>query len=171
MAEDINIIVAIGKDGSIGREGNLIWKISDDLKRFKSLTMGHPVIMGRKTWDSLPKRPLPGRRNIVLTRNKNFKDEGCEPANGVEEALTMCENESPFIIGGAEIYKYFLPMSTKLYLTRINSCCSDADAFLELDLSKDWELEEASEEKFTEEGVAYQYQTFRRKGNEAVDNK
>ena len=110
--KEVHLIVAIGEDGAIGKNGDLIWKISDDLKRFKSLTSGHPVIMGRKTWESLPKRPLPGRRNIILTHRKDFQGEGAEIVNSIEEAIRITENEEPFVIGGAQIYKLFLPYAT-----------------------------------------------------------
>ena len=79
---DVNMIVAAGDDGAIGRKGDLIWHISSDLRRFKALTMGHPVIMGRKTWESLPKKPLPGRLNIVVTRNAGYKADGAAVAAG-----------------------------------------------------------------------------------------
>lgn len=159
---EVNLIVAIGKDGAIGRAGDLIWKIPADLKRFKTLTTGHPVIMGRKTWDSLPKKPLPGRRNIIITRQKNFKADGAEIVNSVEEALETVKNDSPFIIGGAEIYKATLPLATRLYLTRVEEECGDADAFLDLNLNNDWEKIEESPVESTQEGIRYRYLTYSR---------
>lgn len=171
MGKGVNLIVAIGKDGSIGRDGDLIWKISEDLKRFKALTMGHPVVMGRKTWDSLPKKPLPGRRNIVLTRRKDYLPAGAEVAGSVEEAVEICREEEPFVIGGAEIYKAFLPHISKLYLTEVEDECQDADAFLDIDLSHEWQMEEISETASTPEGVRYRYVTYQRKPDEGGDNK
>ena len=156
---DVKIIVALGKDGAIGRNGDLIWKIPDDLKRFKALTTGHPVIMGRKTWESLPKKPLPGRRNIVLTRQKDFEAPGAEISATMEEALTMTQNESPFIIGGAQIYEEFLPLASELYLTEVEEECEEADAFLHIDFSK-WQLMEESEVFTTESGVRYRYRRY-----------
>lgn len=132
MKPHIHLIVAIGEDGSIGKKGDLIWKISDDLKNFKSLTTGHPVIMGRKTWESLPKRPLPKRRNIILTRQKDYKAEGAEIVNSVEEALKLLNEEEPFIIGGSEIYKAFMPVTSLFHITKVFDTCREADSFLEL---------------------------------------
>ena len=161
--KDLHLIVAIGEDGSIGKGGDLIWKISEDLKRFKTLTTGHPVIMGRKTWESLPKKPLPGRRNIIVSRKKDLRAEGAEVVNSIEEALQAIEDETSFVIGGSEIYKSFLPKATVLDLTHIRASCGDADAFLQLDLSNDWEVTEESELKKTPDGVSYQFVTYRKK--------
>lgn len=158
----MNIIVAIGKDGEIGKGGDLIWHISEDLKRFKALTMGHPVIMGRKTWDSLPRKPLPGRRNIVITRQKEFKAEGAEIVNSIDEAVNATKGGDAFVIGGAEIYNSFLPYVNRLYLTYVEDECPEADAFLPLDLSSGWELSEESPEFSTPEGVRYKYLTYQR---------
>lgn len=159
---DVHMIVAIGQDGAIGKNGNLIWKISDDLKRFKALTSGHPIIMGRKTWESLPKKPLPGRRNIILSHQKDLKIEGAELVNSIEEALKVTDGEEPFIIGGAEIYNGFLPYASVLDITRVNASCKDADAFLNLDLSSHWKITEESEIKSTPEGISFQYVTYRK---------
>ena len=156
------MIVAIGKDGAIGKNGDLIWKISADLKRFKALTTGHPVIMGRKTWESLPKKPLPNRKNIILTRQKNFIADGAEIVNSVEDALKVSEGQQPYIIGGAEVYKAFLPYATELNLTLVNEICEDADAFLSLDLSTGWDKTEESSIEATPDGISYQYLTYKK---------
>ena len=159
---EVNLIVAIGKDGAIGKEGILIWKISEDLKRFKSLTTGHPVIMGRKTWESLPKKPLPNRRNIVLTRQKDFSAEGAETVASIDEALKLTDGEKPFVIGGAEIYRQFLPFTTTLYLTEVDSTCEDADAFLHLPIDDKWQIKEESDTATTPDGIEYKYVTYSR---------
>lgn len=159
---EINLIVAMGKDGAIGKDGDLIWKISDDLKRFKKLTTGHPVIMGRKTWESLPKKPLPGRQNIVLTNNRDFMAEGAEVVNSVEEALNIAGTHNPFIIGGAQVYNAFLPYVSTIYITSVEDSCRDADAFLEVDLERGWHLADESEVKSTPEGLKYRYLTYKR---------
>ena len=130
--DPIHLIVAMGEDGAIGKNGDLIWKISEDLKFFKKLTTGHPVIMGRKTWESLPKRPLPNRRNIVLTRQKDYKAEGAEIVRTINEALELTYGQEPFIIGGSEIYNAFLPHITHFHITRVFDACPTADAFLVL---------------------------------------
>lgn len=163
ISMDINLIVAAGNDGAIGRKGDLIWHISSDLRRFKALTMGHPVIMGRKTWESLPKRPLPGRLNIVVTRNPDFVAEGALIAHSPEKALALCADESPFVMGGAQIYNALLPFATKIHLTRIDASCPDADAFLPLDeIEGKWHLDDESAPETTPGGVTYIYQTYSR---------
>ena len=161
---EVNMIVAAGKDGSIGKHGDLIWHLPDDLKRFKSITMGHPVIMGRKTWESLPKRPLPGRKNIVLTHNDEYSENGCIAVNTVEAALSACEGAVPFIIGGEQIYKLFMPYVSRIYLTEIDSECEDADAFLDLELlTKNYKVENATDLEGNNEGVRYRYLEYVRK--------
>ena len=109
----IVIIAAIAEDGTIGHAGKIPWHISDDLKRFKRLTMGHPVIMGRKTFESIGK-PLPGRRNLVLTRQP-----GPDHFSSLDAALKSCGDETVFIIGGAEVYRAALPSADTLLLTHV----------------------------------------------------
>ena len=117
----ISYVVAVSKNGVIGREGGLPWHISSDLKRFKEITMGKPVVMGRKTWESLPRKPLPGRRNIVITRQRGFAPEGAEVAATPEEALALCGDAPEVaIIGGGEIYRLFWPLVDRLYLTEVD---------------------------------------------------
>ena len=158
---EAGIIVAIGERGAIGRKGDLIWHIPEDLKHFKSLTIGHPIIMGRKTWDSLPRKPLPGRRNIIVTRSKDFAAEGAEIAHSPEEALQMTQNENPFIIGGGEIYRKMMPLASSLHLTQIKADAPDADTFLEIN-PNDWEVVETEGPYFTPEGIEYSYVTLKR---------
>lgn len=125
---DITIIVAATRDMAIGNRGDLLYHISDDLKRFKSLTMGHPIIMGRKTFESFPKGALPGRRNIVVTRNISYTAPGIETASSVDDAVKMCEGaERAFIIGGGEIYRQALPVADCIELTLIDAERPDAD--------------------------------------------
>jgi dihydrofolate reductase len=117
----ISYVVAVSKNGVIGREGGLPWHISSDLKRFKEITMGKPVVMGRKTWESLPRRPLPGRRNIVITRSREFAAEGAEVAATPEEAFRLCGDVPEVaVIGGGEIYRLFWPLVDRLYLTEVD---------------------------------------------------
>jgi len=116
----ISYVVAVSRNGVIGREGGLPWHISSDLKRFKEITMGKPVVMGRKTWDSLPRKPLPGRRNIVITRQPGFTAEGAEVVATPEQALALCAGEPEVaVIGGGEIYRLFWPMVDRIYLTEV----------------------------------------------------
>lgn len=132
MTPEISIFVAIvGVRRAIGKNNDLLYRISEDLKRFKSITLGHPIIMGRKTFDSIGKA-LPGRTNIVITRDTNYEKEGVIAANSLEEALSKAkeiDQEEIFIIGGGEIYKQALPFTTKLYLTKIDADDKDADIF------------------------------------------
>ena len=117
----ISFVVAVARNGVIGREGGLPWHISSDLKRFKEITMGKPLVMGRKTWDSLPRKPLPGRRNIVITRQPGFAAEGAEAAATPEEALRLAGDAPEVaVIGGGEIYRLFWPMVDRIYLTEVD---------------------------------------------------
>ena len=119
----IVFVVAVARNGVIGRQGDLPWRISSDLKRFKQITMGKPVIMGRKTWESLPRRPLPGRLNIVITRHRDYKAEGAVVVPGVDEALARAKTEPSeeiCVIGGSEIFHQMLPMTDRLYLTEVD---------------------------------------------------
>ena len=133
----ISIVVAVGKNNEIGKNNKLLCRLPADLKRFKEITSGHTVIMGRKTVESLPKGPLPNRRNIVVSRNKNRTIEGAEVYSSLDYALLKSMDEDEvFIIGGAQIYAQALPIADKLYLTRIHAGFPDADAFFpEIDRS------------------------------------
>ena len=132
----ISIIVAIAQNGAIGFENKLLYWLPNDLKRFKALTTGHTIIMGRKTFESLPKGALPNRRNIVLTR-QNIKFPGAERYGSLEEALAHCaEEEEVFIIGGASVYQEALPLADKLCITHIEDIPAQADAYFPaIDLS------------------------------------
>lgn len=157
------MIAAVGPDLELGSGGDLVWHISADLKNFKKLTMGHPVIMGRKTWESLPKRPLPGRLNVVVS-HALWDIEGAVCVQSPEEALETCrEEEMPFVIGGAQIYKTFLPLADELYITHV-----DAEADKEIDCRMpeyrdDWKLEEASEWETDPKGIRYRFEKWIRK--------
>jgi len=117
----ISIIVAASQNNVIGRENDMPWHISEDLKRFKRLTDGLPIIMGRKTYESLPYKPLPKRRNIIISRQENLSFSGAEVVKSPEEALSLCkQNEEVFIIGGGTIYKHFIASADNIFLTRIH---------------------------------------------------
>lgn len=117
----ISLVYAQSRNGIIGRDGGLPWHISSDLKRFKELTTGKPVIMGRKTWDSLPRKPLPGRRNIVITRQKGFTAEGAVVTQTVEQALRAAGDVPEIcVIGGADVYRQFMPLAQRIYLTEVD---------------------------------------------------
>lgn len=133
----ISLVAAASDNNVIGKNGALPWRMPADMKFFKNLTMGHTIIMGRKTYESMG-RPLPGRKNIVITRNKNFKAEGCTVLSSLNEAFDMfTEEKEVFIIGGAEIYKAAMPLADKIYLTRVH-CMVEGDAhFVQLP-EKEW---------------------------------
>jgi len=125
----ISIIAAIGKNNEIGKENKLLWHLPADLKHFKEITSGHPVIMGRKTFESIGKA-LPNRRNIIITHDTTYKADGIEVAHSINEACGLCKNENEtFIIGGAEIYKDAISFADKLYITEVDGQDKDADAF------------------------------------------
>ncbi|MEC5386256.1 dihydrofolate reductase [Uliginosibacterium sp. H3] len=123
----IALVAAVAENGVIGRNNALLWRLRDDMRHFKSLTLDHAVIMGRKTWESLG-RPLPQRRNIVITRNSNYGAPGAEVVHSLEEALARCAGDSTaFIIGGAQIYAEALPIADVLYITDVR-CAPEGDA-------------------------------------------
>lgn len=127
---NISIIVATSLNNAIGYENQLIYRLPNDLKRFKALTTGHTIIMGRRTFESLPKGALPNRRNIVLSTNPNIYFAEAETFTSLEEALASCnKTEEVFIIGGESIYKQAIEKADKLYLTLIEDNTKDADAF------------------------------------------
>jgi dihydrofolate reductase len=117
----ISLIVAASENGVIGRDGDLPWRLSDDLRRFKAVTMGKPVVMGRKTWESIG-RPLPGRQNIVVTRRPELQFEGADVVTSAEAAMAAAAGAAEImIIGGSEIYMLFLPLAERIYLTRVHA--------------------------------------------------
>jgi dihydrofolate reductase len=135
----ISLIAAIGRNNELGKENTLLWKLPADMEYFKRITSLHAVLMGRKTFESLGRsptgepigRPLPNRRNIVITRDVNYKKEGIEIAHSLSEALDLVgnNNEEIFIIGGGELYKQTMPIADKLYITHVEAEDEDADTF------------------------------------------
>ncbi len=135
----ISIIVAASANNVIGAQGDLPWRLSDDLKRFKTVTMGKPIIMGRKTWESIG-RALPGRRNIVITRQQGFAAEGCDVVQSTDEAIAVAGDVGEImVIGGSEVYELFLPMAQRLYLTRVHADVN-GDAFFPAVDEDTWQL-------------------------------
>ena len=135
--KEITLIAAASENNVLGKDNKLIWHISDDLKRFKKLTLGHSLIMGRKTFESLPKA-LPNRKNIVLTRNKNYKAKDAIVAHDLKKAIEFTgEDSNPYIIGGGEIYKLGLDFIDKLYITEIKANI-DGDTFFPKWDKKKW---------------------------------
>jgi dihydrofolate reductase len=116
----ISYIVAMGRDRSIGKDNKLPWRLPADLAYFKKTTMGHPILMGRKTYDSIG-RPLPGRTNVVLTRSQDFQAEGCVVVHTAEEAMERFAAEELFVTGGTEMFRLFMPYADKMYITWIDA--------------------------------------------------
>ncbi len=143
----ISIIVAVAENGVIGRGGRLPWKLSADLQRFKRLTMGHTIIMGRRTWESIG-RPLPGRRTVVVSRQSDYRigESAVEVVSSFEQAVKIAEEtgeDEAFIVGGAELYRAALPQANRVYYTRV-ATVTDGDTFFpDVDWSK-WKLVESS---------------------------
>lgn len=138
---DVAIHVAIAENGVIGRDGGLPWRLSTDMRRFKAMTMGNPVLMGRKTWESFPKRPLPGRLNIVMTRDRAYVAEGAEVVRTLDDALALARVRGRCmdgareicVIGGGEVYAQALPKADRLYVTHVLASFDGDTRFPEID--------------------------------------
>jgi len=162
----ISIIVAVSEDWGIGKDNELLWHISEDLKRFKRLTSGNTVIMGKKTWESLPRRPLPGRKNIVLTDNPNESIENAVTAYSIQDSLNKCDqNEEIFIIGGGSIYRQFIPIADRLFITHVHMKAPADIYFPEIDLNT-WEITRKEEFKTDRENsIPYTYTIYQRRNH------
>jgi dihydrofolate reductase len=159
------MIAATAENNALGKDKDLVWHLPDDFKRFKKLTTGHHIIMGRKTFESFPK-PLPNRTHVVVTRQKDYKNEGCIVVHNIEDALALCSDDSEtFVIGGGEIYQLALPYADKIELTRVHQSF-EADAFFpEVDWEK-WELvKEEFHDKDERHRHSFTYQTWVRNGS------
>ncbi len=160
MSVDVVFVVARADNGVIGAGGAIPWRIAEDLKRFKALTIGKPMIVGRKTYESFPKRPLPGRTNIVITRDAAFRAEGAVVVHSLGDALARARAENPreiVIGGGAEIYRAALPFATRIELTEVHRDVP-GDAHLP-SFGEGWR-ETAREDHATAEGLRYSYVTL-----------
>jgi dihydrofolate reductase len=160
----ISIIVAIAENFAIGKNNELLWQMPADLKRFKKITTGHAIIMGKKTYESLPIKPLPDRENIVITDNPDEQFKGCITVRSIGEALSLVKREEEtFIIGGASVYQQFLPYADKLYLTLIHKDFDGDVFFPEIDF-REWQLLIQEDFPFDEKlGFSYSYNTYDRK--------
>ena len=157
----ISLIVATAKNGVIGINNTLPWHLPEDLKRFRALTTGHHIVMGRKTYESLG-RLLPNRVTVIVTRNKSYKIEGALVAHSLQDAIKLCKNDDEvFIIGGAELYKDGLQIAEKLYITEVDLEVQGDAFFPEFVLSEWQETARATHE--SEQGLAFNYVIFKRK--------
>ena len=163
MAKPIlTLIAAIARNGVIGVDNRLPWHLPADLRHFKALTTGHAVIMGRKTWESLPAkfRPLPGRRNIVVTRDSSYSAPGASLATSMSEAIAAAGKGEAFVIGGAELYQAALPLADRLQLTEIDKLYQ-GDAWFPAIVAEDWR-ETTRETHHDESGFDYAFVSYER---------
>lgn len=159
---NISIIVAVAENWVIGGNNQLLWHISEDLKRFKALTSGHSIIMGRKTFESIG-RPLPNRKNIVVSHNANLVIEGCIIVNSLTEALEISKDENEvFVVGGGELYRQALPMANKLYLTTVHKNFEGDTTFPTINF-KEWNLVLEQKGNPTADGLGYTFLDYVRK--------
>ena len=158
---NINLIAAIGKNNELGKNNDLIWKFKEDMKFFKETTMGHPVVMGRKTFESLPK-VLPGRKNIVISTNQ-IQNKEIELYKSIKEFLLNYNNfnDDVFVIGGATIYREFIDLATKMYLTEINDTDKEADVYFPKFNLNDWDREELLQKE--EHNIKFTHVLYKRK--------
>ena len=164
MSKSIHAIVAIASDGAIGRQGDLLCYLPADMMHFKEVTMGHSIIMGRKTFESFPRRPLPGRQNIVITRNTDWQYTGVTVANSLEDAIAAAETDTVFIIGGAQVYGQSLPLVDVLHLTRIHARWASADTFFPtLDMSEWQEVSREHHESDHRNAYEFDFITLKRR--------
>lgn len=164
----ISIIVAVARNNAIGYGNKLLYWLPDDLKRFKTLTTGHTIIMGRKTFESLPKGALPNRRNIILTRNPDFRAADAEVFRSLADALAQCQpEEEVFIIGGESVYKEAIGLASRLYVTAIEDTPAQADAFFpDIDSGK-WQLiQSIPHEADAKHEYGFQFNDYIKKGGE-----
>ena len=158
----VYLVAAVAENGVIGANGKLPWHLPEDLQHFKRLTVGHPVIMGRKTWESIG-RPLPNRTNIVVSRRSDFHAAGASVASSLEDALALCAGSGPvFVIGGSEVYRAALPYATGLVLTRIHRSFEGDARFPAIDPAA-WK-ESRREERVAANGIAFDFVWYERAG-------
>jgi dihydrofolate reductase len=159
----LSLVAAVARGGVIGRGGKLPWHLPEDMARFRKVTTGHPVVMGRRTWDSLPDRfrPLPGRRNVVVTRNERWAADGAERAGSLDDALELLEDTPQvFVIGGGELFAGALPLADELRLTEIDLEVAGDTFFPSWD--RDGFEEVSREEHVTDTGIRYSFVTYSR---------
>jgi dihydrofolate reductase len=160
----LSIIVAIAENLAIGKDNDLLWHIPGDLKRFKQFTTSRTVIMGKRTFYSLPRRPLPNRRNLVITDIPGETIDGCEMAYSIEDAVAKCDQLAEnFVIGGASVYRQFLPLADRLYLTRVHKSF-EGDVFFPEINPEEWELISKEDLPVDDElGFAWSYENYQRR--------
>ncbi len=162
--KSIQAIVAVASDWGIGRQGDLLCHMPADMRHFKEVTMGHSIVMGRKTFESFPRRPLPGRQNIVITRNADWQSPGATVAHSLDEAIAAATTDTVFIIGGAQIYEQALPLIDVLHLTCIHARWASADVlFPALDLNEWQEVSREHHESDHRNAYEFDFVTLKRR--------
>lgn len=167
---EITLVWAEARGGAIGRGGTMPWHLPEDLAHFKQETLGTSVVMGRRTWESLPERfrPLPGRPNIVVTRDPAYVAPGAVVTDSLEQAFALAagqdDGDAVSVIGGGEIYRAALPLATELVVTRIDVDVPDADTFAP-NIGDEWQLVDADESLVSETGLGYRFERYRRRGS------
>ena len=160
----IEAIVAVDENWAIGRQGDLLCYLPADMKHFKQVTMGHSIIMGRKTFESFPRRPLPGRQNIVITRNNDWQYPDVTVVHSLDEAIAAAETDTVFIIGGAQVYEQALPRVDVLHLTMIHARWASADAFFPaLDMNEWQEVSREHHESDHRNAYEFDFVTLKRR--------
>ena len=160
----ISLVYAISNNGVIGKNGGLPWHVPSDLKHFKAVTLGKPVIMGRKTWEGLPLKPLPGRQNIVVSRKPGFLAEGALVVANLDQAIAMAETaQEVCVIGGAELFKAFLPKAHRIYFTRILANVVGDTHMAELSADEWQQVEHQKPSKGEKDSAAFETFTYERR--------
>jgi dihydrofolate reductase len=158
----ITLVVAVSDNGVIGRNGGLPWRLPEDLRRFRELTLGKPVLMGRRTYESIG-RPLPGRRNVVISGRPGLEIDGCEVAASPEEALALIDEAGEaMVIGGEAIYRHFLPQAQRIHRTRVHATVEGDAFFPELD-GKDWRLVASEGRRSADPPLRFTFETLVRR--------
>ena len=164
MNKQIHAIVAVDENWAIGRQGDLLCHLPADMRHFKQVTMGYSIVMGRKTFESFPRRPLPGRQNIVITRNAGWQYPGVTVVHSVEEAIAAAETDTVYIIGGAQVYELALPLVEVLHLTVIHARWASADAFFPtLDMSEWQEVSREHHQSDHRNAYEFDFVTLKRR--------
>ena len=164
--KSIHAIVAVDQNWAIGRQGDLLCHLPADMRHFKEVTMGHSIVMGRKTFESFPRRPLPGRQNIVVTRNAGWQYPGVTVVHSIDEAIAAAQTDVAFVIGGAQVYEQALPRVDVLHLTVIHARWATADAFFPaLDMSEWEEVEREHHGSDHKNAYEFDFITLKRKSS------